>query len=1059
MIEHYSNCNTSLNIRLFRYKCGSCRIKFLSKGALRKHESQYHPDSAFECDLCLRKFGTIRRIATHMTNVHKLNKPDEVLVKYKMFKCGACEYSFRTRSRLKLHRRLVHLNESQFLCELCPASFKNRKNYYHHVTKAHQVKIENRETTICRFCNKTVTNYFAREKHEVACSLKQRKMLNSSIDEDNDLSQPSQPSPSSTKFAEVHENFVAAFEENESFGEDSEDEKQNLPVAPTKEENLEASVEFVEVKEEPAETKILDFVECKASIEGECLDDITPNIIDNLPSTDLQLKHESSSESEDENLSLPPSSPISTEATNPPNNESSAEEITEIVEPVKQTFINKSSLRERPEERKRRLIEERMQRTRQRNSAKAEKRLKERERRLKSRAALTGEALEMLRKRDAERSALKRATMSRKSSAYERKRNAERTRLKRATMSPEAKAAYRKRHAEQQRLRVARLSPESAAAYKKRKKESRQRMDAQRAQSKAALPKKVPESKEKQVQLKAEKLAILKQQNDEKLSRLRALFNLQNSDDSRKIDYLKQSILLVRETPEQAAIRRNNELARKAELQAAKLKTPGIQDLQPTRPQTVFKIACKMCGERFDSKDEFAQHFRSTHVGQPIGNARLNPLVIVKDVRNKRGEINALDPIDDGDSEDTEGEPDNVDEDELKSMFGAKTLNKFAKVHECRICNQEFKTSLLLRTHCIQDHRIKKLKCNKCNHSFNRVEQFEVHWSRRHAAEFGDESCHLRNYPIPDENVKCSHCGKVSTTWRFLEIHINLMHNPNRELHICDQCGKLYKDANSLKRHVEKHHSNEVLSTTRGRSRGTHEHVCRDCNASFIGLRELSKHHWRDHLHVKTVAKQKYQCLICQEPIMSMFGAKRHFSKVHQNGEKMMRHCQECDTQFQRYNDFVWHVRVDHEFSTICLVCGASLRSATELTEHSRIHRKLAEHEKHLICDLCPYRAGQKKILAGHMVKVHGATKAPFEATCDKCGAFYKSQIGFYMHQREKCYRKIGRFPCNYCDKSYLQEANLRHHQEKHFYPTDSKCKTSSNTSFVSYQTHVKKEN
>lgn len=192
---------------------------------------------------------------------------------------------------------------------------------------------------------------------------------------------------------------------------------------------------------------------------------------------------------------------------------------------------------------------------------------------------------------------------------------------------------------------------------------------------------------------------------------------------------------------------------------------------------------------------------------------------------------------------------------------------------------------------------------------------------------------------------------------------------------------------------------------------------------------------------------------------MSMFGAKRHFSKVHQNGEKMMRHCQECDTQFQRYNDFVWHVRVDHEFSTICLVCGASLRSAAELTEHSRIHRKLAEHEKHLICDLCPYRAGQKKILAGHMVKVHGATKAPFEATCDKCGALYKSQIGFYMHQREKCYRKISRFPCNYCDKSYLQEANLRHHQEKHFYSTDSKCKTSSNTSFVSYQTHVKKEN
>lgn len=114
---------TQTEIVQFTEQCYTCNREFLSKKALRVHNTRMHKKKAF-CAHCNQSYPSRAALQTHLLNNHE------------NFPCDVCGIVLKTSNALNEHM-FRHTDFQQFNCKLCSYSCNSRFWVKRHVTFKH----------------------------------------------------------------------------------------------------------------------------------------------------------------------------------------------------------------------------------------------------------------------------------------------------------------------------------------------------------------------------------------------------------------------------------------------------------------------------------------------------------------------------------------------------------------------------------------------------------------------------------------------------------------------------------------------------------------------------------------------------------------------------------------------------------------------------------------------------------------------------------------------------------------------------------------------------------
>ncbi|XP_069673075.1 zinc finger protein ZFP2-like isoform X27 [Periplaneta americana] len=191
---------------------------------------------------------------------------------------------------------------------------------------------------------------------------------------------------------------------------------------------------------------------------------------------------------------------------------------------------------------------------------------------------------------------------------------------------------------------------------------------------------------------------------------------------------------------------------------------------------------------------------------------------------------------------------------------------------------------------------------------------------------------------------ECEHCGKKILWREKMKSHLRI-HTDERP-YTCHVCGRQFRDAMGLKRHI----------------REVHDGV-KDCGCDICGRKFANKRTRDDHRRIHT-GERPFVCDICGKTFKtrtSLYIHKKHHSDLYPFT------CSYCSKKFRMRSALHCHITTHTEEKPhSCDICGKSFGVKHKLTCHRRIHSQ----EKPFICEFCGLSFGQKRYLKNHE-KIH----------------------------------------------------------------------------------------
>ena len=226
-------------------------------------------------------------------------------------------------------------------------------------------------------------------------------------------------------------------------------------------------------------------------------------------------------------------------------------------------------------------------------------------------------------------------------------------------------------------------------------------------------------------------------------------------------------------------------------------------------------------------------------------------------------------------------------EDEINAQYKDKGLS-----FPCTICEKVLFSSQLLKNHLQFIHNLMKdeienngkncgeklekaIKCEFCDDTFNYQSILKNHVKVVHNA----------------NQFSCEYCGKVSSSARNLDRHIESIHKGSTKC-TCTICGKVFRDTSVMKFHVRTVH--EKIK----------DFVCEECGKGFSKKLGLKSHLAQYHSIGST-----FDCQECGKKFGKNFGLKLHTDTVHRG---IKHQCDQCTSSFTQKGNLRLHIQKHH---------------------------------------------------------------------------------------------------------------------------------------------------
>jgi hypothetical protein len=114
----------------------------------------YNRDDGPQCNVCLRRFDSLRNLRNHKARIHEGKTSKE-------FECPKCHKRFSEKGHLTTHDNTVHLKLREHVCEVCGRAFGRNGHLQSHIRMRHD-KIR---SAPCFQCGKTYSDDYTLLNH------------------------------------------------------------------------------------------------------------------------------------------------------------------------------------------------------------------------------------------------------------------------------------------------------------------------------------------------------------------------------------------------------------------------------------------------------------------------------------------------------------------------------------------------------------------------------------------------------------------------------------------------------------------------------------------------------------------------------------------------------------------------------------------------------------------------------------------------------------------------------------------------------------------------------
>uniref|UniRef100_A0A2A4JC35 C2H2-type domain-containing protein n=1 Tax=Heliothis virescens TaxID=7102 RepID=A0A2A4JC35_HELVI len=191
-----------------------------------------------------------------------------------------------------------------------------------------------------------------------------------------------------------------------------------------------------------------------------------------------------------------------------------------------------------------------------------------------------------------------------------------------------------------------------------------------------------------------------------------------------------------------------------------------------------------------------------------------------------------------------------------------------------------------------------------------------------------------------DEGHMCQHCGKIYKNDSTLHAHYLLMHPENELEGQCTECDKKYPSLLSLQKHIRYMHryihrckacyrtfATPELLAAHGKRCSITDTPCPQCSKVYYSQLALQNHMKYKHPH-----KTNHWCELCRRTFTTHRGLMNHNAKIHPPGAT---DCSWCEKTFNSVTALQSHVLYKHtEGGSRCAQCHKVFAKKICLRKH-----------------------------------------------------------------------------------------------------------------------------